>query len=364
MKKIIAVALTTLFAFNVCAERMKPKTTFSTQSNEDVSKKLGLSDSDISTTKNAVDQKLKDPKLMRGFERFKKVDAFGDTIPDSSLFYRQVLTQNQRGAYDEIYKALMNGRDEVEPISRVSYKEMNLITEAIYYDNPEIFWWDGSVGYWYNKDETVTKVTFKYIFPKEQLAQYNANFSDMSMPILFYANTLDTDMDKAKYIHDYLCLSIDYDYDSYKAGKIGGKLQTAYSAIVEYKTVCAGYSRAFAYYMQQLGIPCVVLSGSGHAWNFVEMDGDFYQMDVTWDDSGSKLPQFFNLPHSQMQQVQSHQLNPLSARVVQSHPTQSDKMTYKKYFGNIPQGYPYTYQEFNNIDVDMIDPMNAKVITQ
>ena len=54
----------------------------------------------------------------------------------------------------------------------------------------------------------------------------------LSLPVIFYANLLESYLDKIKYVHDYLCLSIDYDKTAFDSGDYGGKLQTAYSAVV------------------------------------------------------------------------------------------------------------------------------------
>ena len=67
--------------------------------------------------------------------------------------------------------------------------------------------------------------------------------------------------------------------------------QTAYGALVEGKSVCAGYARAYQLLMQAVGIPCFYLSGIGgsepHAWNLVRLDGKWYYTDPTWGDSDS-----------------------------------------------------------------------------
>ena len=71
--------------------------------------------------------------------------------------------------------------------------------------------------------------------------------------------------------------------------------QSAYSALVNGQTVCAGYARAFQYLMQQLGIPCYYCrgySGENHAWNIVELYGDYYNVDLTWDDTA--IPPVYN----------------------------------------------------------------------
>ncbi len=56
-------------------------------------------------------------------------------------------------------------------------------------------------------------------------------------------------------------------------------------------TVCAGYSKAFAYLVNRMGISGVTASamaGNGHEWSVVNIDGDNYNIDVTWDDEGGK----------------------------------------------------------------------------
>ena len=138
-------------------------------------------------------------------------------------------------------------------------------------------------------------------------------FWNATAPILFYTSTLPDEISKIKYIHDYICLSTEYDYPSYESGNVGGKLQTAYSCAVEYKTVCAGYAALFQYYMQNLGIPCAYICGQGHAWNFLKVNGQYYQMDVTWNDT-KQIPPYYNLTHKEMQKVESHTPESLSKK--------------------------------------------------
>ena len=66
----------------------------------------------------------------------------------------------------------------------------------------------------------------------------------------------------------------------------------AYGALVEHRAVCEGYARAFQYLLYQAGIPCLIATGNGynggdsepHAWNVVQIDGQWYHVDPTWDD--------------------------------------------------------------------------------
>ena len=58
--------------------------------------------------------------------------------------------------------------------------------------------------------------------------------------------------------------------------------------------VCEGYARAFQVLCDKLGIPCVLVDGvareslvsvpESHMWNYVQIDGGWYAVDVTWND--------------------------------------------------------------------------------
>ena len=58
--------------------------------------------------------------------------------------------------------------------------------------------------------------------------------------------------------------------------------------------VCEGYARAFQVLCNKLNIPCVLVDGpavdsltgtpESHMWNYVQIDGGWYAVDVTWND--------------------------------------------------------------------------------
>lgn len=89
-------------------------------------------------------------------------------------------------------------------------------------------------------------------------------------------------------IHDYLCVDITYAHDDYLSGAVRDDAHTLKGALVDKIAVCDGYTSAFQYYMNLLGIPSRVVSGQGngeaHAWSQVCIDGSWYMLDITWDD--------------------------------------------------------------------------------
>lgn len=86
-------------------------------------------------------------------------------------------------------------------------------------------------------------------------------------------------------VNDYLCDTIYYpESEPYEP-----VTHMAYGAFENGCAVCEGYACAAKLLLNELGILCDIevgtcTTGGGHAWNLVQLDGNWYQMDVTWND--------------------------------------------------------------------------------
>ncbi len=88
-------------------------------------------------------------------------------------------------------------------------------------------------------------------------------------------------------VNDYLCDKVEYA----PSEPYAPEEHTGYNALKNGSAVCDGYSRAAKMILNELGISCHIEvgdchEGGGHAWNLVEVDGEWYQLDVTWNDGG------------------------------------------------------------------------------
>ncbi len=103
-----------------------------------------------------------------------------------------------------------------------------------------------------------------------------------------------TDVQKVKLVHDYLVKNTIYDYHNYLNQSVPKIAYTPYGALVQKSAVCQGYSEAFQILMEELGIPCKFLASESmrHAWNMVQIDGEWYHVDVTWDDPVPDLGEY------------------------------------------------------------------------
>ncbi len=108
----------------------------------------------------------------------------------------------------------------------------------------------------------------------------------------------DTTWQKEFSANNLLCKNIFYN-DEYAANyDLMG--QTLYSAVMLEGTVCAGYAGAFSAIMNALGTETMVALSPTHAWNVVRYDdGNYYAVDVTWNDNknddNNPNNQYFNV---------------------------------------------------------------------
>lgn len=67
--------------------------------------------------------------------------------------------------------------------------------------------------------------------------------------------------------------------------------------------MCHGYSSTFQLFMDMLDIECITVygipgsNGVEHSWNMVKLDGEWYCVDVAWDDpiGGTPGHTYFNV---------------------------------------------------------------------
>lgn len=98
-----------------------------------------------------------------------------------------------------------------------------------------------------------------------------------------------TTLEKIVAVHDYVAKTFTYDLHT------AGSPYAVYTFMQEKHGVCMAYALLFEKMMEMLEIPCYYVIGkadgesdAGHAWNMVELDGQWYHIDVTWNDIGSK----------------------------------------------------------------------------
>ena len=95
-------------------------------------------------------------------------------------------------------------------------------------------------------------------------------------------------------VRDLLAAQSTYNYGALEEdGTVNANLShQAYSCLIAgdaYEPVCDGYAKAVKMVCDLLEIPCALASSDTHMWNNIKMDdGDWYNLDLTWDDANDQ----------------------------------------------------------------------------
>ncbi len=102
------------------------------------------------------------------------------------------------------------------------------------------------------------------------------------------------EVQKFKAIYDYIMHTVKYDYEALENHTEGSVLdQQPIGALKSGLAVCGGYAHTLELLCVLADIDCIYITGFAgtggqgglHAWNKVKIDGQWYNVDVTWDDS-------------------------------------------------------------------------------
>lgn len=253
-----------------------------------------------------------------------------ETLPADSLlindaesfYYEEELTGNEAAIYQTLKAVAQDPENAGKPAavtSTMNPKDPKFKTVigtawfALTYDHPEFFWiypssMETGPSYYYNEKGSGTNssgdkvwvVYFELSEPYENYEEEMGKFNDATEDFLEDIDTSKSDQEVARQIHDKLIDLVTYDTDA-ASSESDDLAHTAYGALVEDSSgnanhaVCDGYALAYEYLLQQCGINASVVVGVGgddessgsHAWNAVELDGDWYETDATWDDFGA-----------------------------------------------------------------------------
>lgn len=215
--------------------------------------------------------------------------------------------------FKNIFKDILEEEDGNQKLGR----EYQAAIEALTYENPEIFFLDVTkmyinigkisrlIGNSYN-----VYISNSFSSGELYLSEGFSNKEDIDKCQKEIEKIRDQiinetegkkDVEKIKYIHDYLVDTIEYDTTLQKKN-----LYNIYGALVSKTCVCEGYAKALQYLLNSVGIENVIVNGSAtnskgiteeHAWNYVKLEEAWYAIDTTWDDpvttGGGEIPSMF-----------------------------------------------------------------------
>lgn len=261
----------------------------------------------------------KTPVVQTAEDDFAINDA--DSAPYEKRYYYNHLTERQQSQYRALYTALV-AHSDIASYAGEYEEDMQIISRSVLLDCPEFFY--AQTGGQYETDGANTDYRISYAHDKETMyawrpvieqeievaldaAAAQAGFdpaavnatTNLSGRVTGTPHALDGEASRnfAWGINEYLAGRISYDWEAAEVSddefyESYFDSNTLYGALVSGVAMCGGYAQAFAYLCYQLGIPCIYVEGDvnapdfqgAHAWDLVEVDGAWSNVDPTWSD--------------------------------------------------------------------------------
>jgi hypothetical protein len=145
--------------------------------------------------------------------------------------------------------------------------------------------------------EAKYEIKFTYDLSPEEMTERNVQSEQAAREILSNMPDGLSDYEKVKYFHDYLILNVDKNTTDMDA-------LTIYGTLIRGIANCEGYTRTLSYLCNLSGIENLILTGltdTRHMWNMVKLGGNWYHIDVTFDEPDENLakeyPDFISYQH-------------------------------------------------------------------
>lgn len=217
----------------------------------------------------------------------------------NDYYYKQMNRQQQ-----SVYHAMLEGFTAIESsfsVLRLSMQELSDIFFRLRLDHPWIFYVT-SFSCRYAEGAENMQLIPVYMFEKKKIKEHRKALQGRVARLIRPAQTMQTDLEKESYIHDFICTQITYDKlkKSY-SHEIIGSLQQGIG-------VCEGIAKTVKVLCDELRIPCIIAVCDAdpehgakyrHAWNVVKIQKKWYHLDATFDNSlgkyGQKRFDYFNL---------------------------------------------------------------------
>ena len=194
--------------------------------------------------------------------------------------YKQLKSMEERFLYASIVDAAQHLYIGVDIPAGISEEDAIRVYATVLNAEPELFWLSGSIS----ASSSGGRLRLRYItYDEAEIAQKQKEIDSKAKAVLDKVAGQSTVV-KLRYFHDYIVTSNAFSKDT------AGYNSSIYNGLTGKDHLqCAGYAKTFSYLCDMSGIESITVvgtngDGASHAWDVVNVDGEYYNVDTTWDD--------------------------------------------------------------------------------
>lgn len=241
---------------------------------------------------------------------------------------------------------MVNANTEISLEGFPSLQDPTTLSDVIYkvyYQNPYVL---GLYQFAYDYSNMTLKI--EYLYDAETIADKQGDITEAADKIISDIITDGmSDDDKRLAIYTYLEDNCEYDNDALEGAKNSGYVKTqdstyedsfnVYGILVNNKGVCQSYAYAYKLLAYDCGLDCRIITGYldgnlPHAWNIVQVDGGWYQVDATNNGKTTGIPYFLYNADTDTAAITGYTMDELFELDENISSYETDNDTYEYYY--------------------------------
>lgn len=254
---------------------------------EDVEASCNILEQVLSSTEERKKKDAENRKIIQEFlEKQNRIHKSNEEWDEKEVEFNKVVVE-----------ALINFEESID-ITKfvVKYhwdddKIIDLFSDVLW-NNPQIFYVNAkrfSFASSINPDGEIIScqiIKYKFSIKKEDYSSRKAELDAAVAKVMKLLVGVDDLAVKAQILHDYIVRYCEYDEKAAAEDDSSPLARTVYSVLVRRKAVCEGYTMAYRYLLNKVGIRSeeVLSEEMNHCWNYVRIGDNWYHVDVTHDD--------------------------------------------------------------------------------
>lgn len=195
-------------------------------------------------------------------------------------YYFSTLPEEEKRCYREMLRGIRERREKFY-ITLSGDEQVNHVYKALLFDHPELYWVHNREHVYRTVygDSDYCLFTPGYTYTDQEMRQIDASMEEAYRELCSLIPEGAGEYEKISRTYAYIIDRTDYvasEHDQSIAG-----------VFWKNEAVCAGYAGAIQYLLERMGIECLYVEGNsedsteGHAWNIVNIEGNYYYIDAT-----------------------------------------------------------------------------------
>jgi hypothetical protein len=188
------------------------------------------------------------------------------------------LSATEKALYGALYRGVEAREDTISLPGTYDKNTYTRVYLLLAEQEPQFFYLDSV----YETADLMDKANMRYKVPKDEIDMMRAAMNVRADEIISRIPSDADDIQKLLAIHDGIAAGCDYTDGDYQ--------DEAYGCLEAGEAKCEGYAKAFLFTARRAGLNVMNVTGTingteNHVWNIAEVNGQYYNVDVTWDDS-------------------------------------------------------------------------------